>query len=204
MQAETDVSNMATISIPTLPLAKPSLLTDDPEIRRTRRIIMIICSICIVICAIDAIHTYFIDTIGYCLKPNGRSEVIGQYFIAILLYSFALFVAYRYSETGLRVIVWLGIFELFVVAIVIIYLINSVTSSSGSNTFSNEYSTSKPKDNNHYINKPIDSIICILTYIGGFILKLIIVRLAFKLARLIDVKKTLVIKQIQPFVYTIV
>ncbi|CAF3771104.1 unnamed protein product [Rotaria sp. Silwood1] len=84
-----------------IPVSRPLSLTEDPEIQRTRKILLIILSAFSVISTISAISG---NGMSNSMQETRRGTQIGQSLISLLFYGFGIFVAYRYYETGLRVV----------------------------------------------------------------------------------------------------
>ncbi|CAF4383817.1 unnamed protein product [Rotaria socialis] len=61
---------------------------------------------------LGAIASIVSNDVQYGSKYSIRQTGIGQSLISLLLYSFGYLVAYRYSQTGLRVFAWINIFAL--------------------------------------------------------------------------------------------
>ncbi|CAM4895165.1 unnamed protein product [Rotaria socialis] len=171
MQVAQGKDEPATKIIPNLALMKQLQLDGEPEIRRTRRNIAILFGICIVFNVFVLINSMFTNTFYVCLLHNGRYETIA---IGIV-----------------------GIFQLAMLALSIVGLIGLAFMykwlESVSNMYSNEYRSSTDQ----VIRKRMIPIFCIVLYTIDFILMIIMVKLAFKLAGFIGAKKAMTIQQVQ-------
>ncbi|CAF3729854.1 unnamed protein product [Rotaria sp. Silwood1] len=136
--------------------------------------------------------------------PNTRLEEIGEWLIEFFLYAFALFVAYRYSETGLRVFAWLGVINLVLFGFVILILIISGIFGSPKNDSSDKYSTTSRQNIERVNKEPYSPFFCVAIYAVNFILMIIIVKLTFKFSKLIAAKKAYLIQQTQRAIYSII
>ncbi|CAF4083275.1 unnamed protein product, partial [Rotaria sordida] len=159
------------------------------EIRRIRKYLLLIYGIGLVLCIYGLIYSIFSNKIMYCSITNGRLEEIGEFIVAILFFALGLYSASRYSETGLRVMAWLGIIDLIgsVVAIfilVIFSLMNSKSKSSIGISLIDDLENSHAKR-----TKQINPLVIIVIY-------------TFKLTKLISAKKTQAIQQIERVVYS--
>ncbi|CAF1326912.1 unnamed protein product [Rotaria sordida] len=197
MQSVQDTNNVITTTVLNLSVSKQLLLVTDPKIRQLRKILAVIYGICLVVCVFGLINATFSRTIEYCLIPNGYYEEIAEYIIAILFYAIGLFVTFRYSETGLRVIAWISIIELVGIGIAILLLICTDFTDRHAQNSITKYSVANQQDNSRVIIKHMGSLMCTIVYIIAFVFEVIIVILTSKLAKLIGVKKTIAIQQIQ-------
>ncbi|CAF3071517.1 unnamed protein product [Rotaria socialis] len=197
MQVAQGKDEPATKIIPNLALMKQLQLDGEPEIRRTRRNIAILFGICIVFNVFVLINSMFTNTFYVCLLHNGRYETIAVCLCGIFYFGLGLLAACRYSEIGLRVIGIVGIFQLAMLALSIVGLIGLAFMykwlESVSNMYSNEYRSSTDQ----VIRKRMIPIFCIVLYTIDFILMIIMVKLAFKLAGFIGAKKAMTIQQVQ-------
>ncbi|CAF2705403.1 unnamed protein product [Rotaria sp. Silwood2] len=203
MQAEENTNNVAAINIPNWSLSKQTLLNADLEVRRTRKTLVVIGGVCLVLFVCGLIDAIFTSTIRYCLIPNTRLEEIGEFLIEIFLYALTLFCAYRYSETGLRVFAWLGVIELICLGFVILILIPGIFRLPEKNSI-DKYSTTSLQNIERVNKKRYGPFFCACVYITDFILTIIIVKLTFKLSKLIAAKKANLIQQTQRAIYSII
>ncbi|CAF1426482.1 unnamed protein product [Rotaria sordida] len=197
MQPEQGTDKVIITTSPTLPVSKQLLLATDPEIRRTRKILAVIYGICLAVSVFGLIDTIFSRTIEYCLIPNGYYEEIGEYVITILFAAIGLFVTFQYSEIGLRVIAWISIIESVGIGIAILFLICTDFTGRHAQNSITKYSVTNQQDNSHAIPKRMGSFMCTIGHIIAFVFWVIIVKLTFKLAKLIGAKKAIAIQQIQ-------
>ncbi|CAF1111070.1 unnamed protein product [Rotaria magnacalcarata] len=197
MQGAQGKDEPVTKIIPTLALMKQLQLDGDPEIRRTRRNIAILFGIYAVINVFPLINSMFTNTIYMCLLPNSRYEIIGICLSGIFYFGLGLLAACRYSEIGLRVIGIVGIFQLGVLALSILFLIGCAVTITLPESISNTYSDGYRSSMDQMIMKRIPPIACIVVYTIDFIIKIIMVYLTFKLAGFIGAKKAMAIRQVQ-------
>ncbi|CAF1181636.1 unnamed protein product [Rotaria sordida] len=189
MEFEQNNGKVIITNIPNSSLSKQQLITTDLEIRRIRKYLLLIYGIGLVLCIYGLIYSIFSNKIMYCSITNGRLEEIGEFIVAILFFALGLYSASRYSETGLRVMAWLGIIDLIgsVVAIfilVIFSLMNSKSKSSIGISLIDDLENSHAKR-----TKQINPLVIIVIY-------------TFKLTKLISAKKTQAIQQIERVVYS--
>ncbi|UJR07538.1 hypothetical protein I4U23_011826 [Adineta vaga] len=180
-----------------VPGTVPILLTDDREVQRTRKILLIIFGILlglnilsIAVFIINSTTTTSTSTTAsaYYLKQN-RTYTFTQPVLSAIFYALAFYVTYNYHPTGLRVVAWLLIiatvllclsFSLF--SILFIIIISGVP-----------------------IHEQLDSYVTvsgvIITVLGiivavSLVIQIILIKLCFKLARLINANKKVSIPQV--------
>ncbi|CAF1007367.1 unnamed protein product [Rotaria sordida] len=197
MQPEQTTDRVTTPTAPTVSVSKQLLLATDPKIRQIRKILVVIYGIGLVVCMFGLIDAIFSRTIEYCLIPNGYYQEIGEYIIAILSCAIGLFVTFRYSVTGLLVVAWISIIELVGIGIAILFLICTDFTDRHVQNSITKYSVANQKNHGRAIIKHMGSFMCTIVYIIAFVFGVIIVKLPFKLAKLIGAKKTTAIQQIQ-------
>ena len=172
------------VGSPVLSLAK------DPQIKRTRKILLIILGVCFVLSVLGAINGFISTGIT---DTYWQSERYGQSIrsvISVLYFALGYLVAYRYYSIGLRVFAWVCIIDLIISGIafgLIIYLAFTyiaTQSKAGDEQF--EAITGEMK---------IVILFAIIVIIISFILTMVIIKLAFKLATLIENKKSKRIQQ---------
>ncbi|CAF0997331.1 unnamed protein product [Rotaria sordida] len=191
MQYEQGSEKVDMINTPYIPVSRPLLLNEDPEIRRTRKILIIILGVCLALSVVGMINAVSGSEVRHGMQDGRRGVEMGQSVIAILFYSFGIFVAHRYYQTGLRVFAWLGIIELVIFSIIIIVIICfAITATAAANI------TDDDMNKSILIGASVAIFFVIIICIACLILTIIIVKFAFKLARLIDAKRSLTIQQI--------
>ncbi|CAF1525081.1 unnamed protein product, partial [Rotaria magnacalcarata] len=85
------------------PLSQPLLLTEDPEIRRTRKVLLITIGVVLGLSVLGTITTIAANGILYFSKHPLLGPAIVQSPISLILFIFGCLVIYRYSPIGLRV-----------------------------------------------------------------------------------------------------
>ncbi|CAF1333164.1 unnamed protein product [Adineta steineri] len=187
MQFKPETKNMVTMNpayILTIP--KELSLTENYEIQRTRKILLIILGVCLALSVVGTISAISESKLEGDIGVPRRSSQGGHSFISMLYCSFGIIVTYQYSQNGLRVLVCLGIIMLVIMGIVATIILCLAI---GAVAFLNY------TDNNEkqamIIGVSLGAFIFLLTYAVDFILTVIIVKFAFKLTRLIDGNKHL-------------
>ncbi|CAM2726257.1 unnamed protein product [Rotaria socialis] len=92
-------------------------LTEDPEIRRTRKIVLIIVGVCLTVAVLGIINAIAGNEFVNHSKYNSPDAHIGQLLISIVLLSFGYFVVYQYSQRRLQEFDWLKINPLNIVGV---------------------------------------------------------------------------------------
>ncbi|CAF4007127.1 unnamed protein product [Rotaria sordida] len=82
---------------------RPFSLNEDPEIKRTRKILLTILSVFLALSVIGTISAIYENGISNSTQGTQGGVRIGQSLISVLFYGFGIFVAYGYFETGLKV-----------------------------------------------------------------------------------------------------
>ncbi|CAF1316318.1 unnamed protein product [Adineta steineri] len=192
MQFKPETKNMVTMNpayILTIP--KELSLTENYEIQRTRKILLIILGVCLALSVVGTISAISESKLEGDIGVPRRSSQGGHSFISMLYCSFGIIVTYQYSQNGLRVLVCLGIIMLVIMGIVATIILCLAI---GAVAFLNY------TDNNEkqamIIGVSLGAFIFLLTYAVDFILTVIIVKFAFKLARLIDGNKHLTTQRV--------
>ncbi|CAF0965124.1 unnamed protein product [Adineta steineri] len=112
---------------------KPPSLEQQPDVVRTRKIILILIGILLflcIICFIFVFHSLATSDSKKDQSPNSGSQLVSV-FISIIYYCFGLLVTYRYYQTGLLVFAWLGFVTLLsMLAFVIIILVGIIVNTS--------------------------------------------------------------------------
>ncbi|CAF1418733.1 unnamed protein product [Rotaria sp. Silwood1] len=103
MQYKQESEKVGMINTFWMPVSKPISPAEDPEIQRTRKILLIILGVCLTFSIIGTINAISGNEIANRMQATQRGAQIGQSLISIIFYGFGIFVAYRYYETGLRV-----------------------------------------------------------------------------------------------------
>ncbi|CAF1037383.1 unnamed protein product [Adineta steineri] len=187
MQYKPETKNMVTMNpayILTIP--KELSLTENYEIQRTRKILIIILGVCLALSVVGTISAISESKLEGDIGVPRRSSQGGHSFISMLYCSFGIIVTYQYSQNGLRVLVCLGIIMLVIMGIAATIILCLAI---GAVAFLNY------TDNNEkqamIVGVSFGAFIFLLTYAVDFILTVIIVKFAFKLTRLIDGNKHL-------------
>ncbi|CAF1247590.1 unnamed protein product [Rotaria sordida] len=116
---------MVMIDNASVSVVKSLSATNDSKIRRIRKNLLIILSICLGLTGMILITTYFFQTAVFPDSKYGYLYLvvlIGVILILIVFYSFGIFVTSRYHHTGLRVFAWLNIIYLIILGITLIGL----------------------------------------------------------------------------------
>ncbi|CAM2726260.1 unnamed protein product [Rotaria socialis] len=159
---------------PYMPVSQPLSLNEDPEIRRTRKVLLIIVGVCLGLAVLGVV-----------------SSIVGSE-APIIFLSFGCLVAYRYSPTGLKVFAWLNVVGLVILGIGVIVCIFF-------GFVSLTVVASAANDRGQGIQVGVSIMVLLfvtIILIAAFILQIVIMKLAFKLARLIEAKKSLPHQQI--------
>jgi hypothetical protein len=193
MQYNQDTDKVAMMNSSYITVPKPLLLTEDREVQRTRKILIIILGVCLGLCVVALVSMVFGSALTTEMNGTQRSIKVGQAIIAILFYGFGIFVARRYSAIGLRVFAWLNIIELVAMGIGIVLLVFvMIMGVSVINYAAVVYGQMKDL----LVGATEGTFIfTIIIYIAAFVLLVIIVKLTFKLARAIDANQRLIIQQ---------
>ncbi|CAF3522470.1 unnamed protein product [Rotaria socialis] len=192
MQYAQENEKVATIASSGIMISQPLPLNKDLEIRLTRIILLIMLGVSIgaaVLGVLGAIASIASNDVQYGSKYSIRQTGIGQSLISLLLYSFGYLVAYRYSQTGLRVFAWINIFALasagigLVVRMIFGFLVLTTPTST---------------DHGQLILASLSVFLffVVIIIIACFVYQIVIIKHAFKLARLIEAKKSLFFQQI--------
>ncbi|CAF4241522.1 unnamed protein product, partial [Adineta steineri] len=80
------------------PTIKPLERVNDPQLQRSRRVLLIMLGICLGLCLIIV----FVAIVNYTENSQTNTSVVGP-IVLIALYGFGLLVSYDYSGKGLRV-----------------------------------------------------------------------------------------------------
>ncbi|CAF3725010.1 unnamed protein product [Rotaria sp. Silwood1] len=91
-----------------MPVPQLLLLTGDLKIQRTRRVLLIILGILLAPSLVSTITVIYGNRIGDGIKKTHGGMQFGQSLISVLFYGFGIFVAYRYYETGLRMVCFIS------------------------------------------------------------------------------------------------
>ncbi|CAF2361054.1 unnamed protein product [Rotaria sp. Silwood2] len=170
----TDVSIVLNIS---------SSLLHDPVVNRTRKILLILIGILLVlglIYFIFILHSYAAKNSLQSQLPNNSAQLV-SILIYIVYYSFGLLVTYRYYQTGLLVFAWLGsVSLLLILAIAMVILIGIIVATSRLG----------------FVKGIIVAIIFIIIFLTALLLQIFTVRYAFVLSKLLKNTKRLTTEQI--------
>ncbi|CAF1605411.1 unnamed protein product [Rotaria sordida] len=191
MQGGQTNEKMVTVDVPNIAVPIKLALLKDHQIQRTRRTFSVILGVLIGLGVFATIVSFYGSNNDICLLTPRRVPKTIEYLMSIIFCIFGFHVAHRYSTIGLRVFAWLIIFELVIDGIMIIVFFHiGATASHARN--SNVYRQSEARISYTSPN----AFLCALIYIFDFIFDIIIVRLAFKLAKLIEIRKSSIIQQI--------
>ncbi|CAF3127688.1 unnamed protein product [Rotaria socialis] len=169
----------------TLPVSKPFSLTEDPEIKRARKILGIILGVLIVLTVLSTIGSIAGNGVANNSEYSSRGVEIGQSLISVVFFSFGYFVVHRYSKIGLLVFAWLNIIGLVIDGILVVLLFVA-----GLTSVTNGSSVNNSQTNGMLVGGSTAFFVEIVIIIAAFILQIVIVKFAFKLARLIEAKKS--------------
>ncbi|CAF1625958.1 unnamed protein product [Rotaria magnacalcarata] len=160
-------------------------ITDDPEIRRTRRILLITFGVLLVLAALGTVSSIAGNRITNNSKYSSDGVEIGRSLISVVFFSFGYLVAHRYSKIGLLVFAWLSIIGLVIGGIVVVQLlIVGLTFSTNARSINNS------QTNGMLVGASTVFFVVIVIFVVASIIQIVIVRFAFKLAKLIEVKKS--------------
>ncbi|CAF1509654.1 unnamed protein product, partial [Adineta steineri] len=98
MQHELGTENVVMMNNSDVSTTRPLELVKDPQLQRSRKILLIILSICLGLCLIGT----FAEIVNYAGNSKKITDVVGS-IASIAYYGFGLWVSYKYSEIGLRV-----------------------------------------------------------------------------------------------------
>ncbi|CAF3362693.1 unnamed protein product [Rotaria socialis] len=167
-----------------LPSSKWSLLKADPQIKQTQNNLQILISVLLTLSVIGTILTIVDSLAGYDRNISLRVASMVRPLLALILHGFGFSVTYRYNELGLLAFAWLILIGLFLLGMrlefLLVSLIVSAFSSTGEDARYRLVST----------GESIASFFAALIYVVVFILTIIVPILAFKLAKLIRMKKS--------------
>ncbi|CAF2862858.1 unnamed protein product [Rotaria sp. Silwood2] len=181
---------MVITSVSNIPISQSLSLVGDPEIQRIRKFLLIAIAILLAFSLVSIITVISGKRIEDGIKEIHGGVQFGQSIILLFFYIFGIFVVYRYYETGLRVFGWLGTIIMIIMAILIVVLLFVGIAASAT----------KDLDNDNDNKNPMTAVsmgifVTVLSSIARLILTIIIIIFAFKLAKLIDVKRSLAIQQ---------
>ncbi|CAF2082217.1 unnamed protein product [Rotaria magnacalcarata] len=171
---------------PIQPPVKSISLTADPQIQKTRKILLIVLGVLVVLSAIITIAEICNTTIGedsVHRPPRGVSIV--QALVLHLFYSFGFFFTYRCHKLSLQVFAGLNVVLLFNFGIGFVGLLVSTIILA----FSNSDERNIYIYENRNINVPVAICVSILTITAALVFTIWIVMLSFKLAKLIGMEQ---------------
>ncbi|UJR07533.1 hypothetical protein I4U23_011821 [Adineta vaga] len=167
----------------------PIPLTEDREVQRTRKILLVIFSVFLALHVFSMITFIFhkvssssTSTIYAATKSSNRQLL--QTILGLFFYSFAYYVTHKYHSIGLRVVAWLVIISAVLFCIIIgIIAFMFIIMMTG---------VQLPEYLKYYyaFGGILITFIVVVSNIV-LIIHVIIVKLSFNLARLIDAKKNL-------------
>ncbi|CAF3127617.1 unnamed protein product [Rotaria socialis] len=188
MQYEQGSEKVVPMASPYKSVSQPLSLAEDFEIRRTRKILLIMLGVCLGLAVIGAAGAigaiaghYITNSTEY---TTYRASIV-QSFSSIVFFGFGYLVTHRYSRIGLQVFAWISIIELVIVGIALVLLV----------VFSLVFLTITNSTHNYnswdiMVPLSIFVYIMIVFVIAACILRIVIVKFAFKLARLIETRKS--------------
>ncbi|CAF4334185.1 unnamed protein product, partial [Rotaria magnacalcarata] len=103
MQYAQDNEKFVAMGSPYMPVSQLLSLTDDPEIRRTRKNLRILLGVLLVLAVLGTISSIAGVGITNNSKYSSRGAEISQSIISVVFLSFGYLVVHRYSNIGLRV-----------------------------------------------------------------------------------------------------
>ncbi|CAF2097101.1 unnamed protein product [Rotaria magnacalcarata] len=181
MKHEQGSEQVAMIEDQSMPRVKPLSPTEDPQIQRIRKILLIILGIFIALSVIRTIVTFIYAYIGS--RPQDAALIV-PVFLTLLLEAFGFFATYKYHELGLRVFAWLTVISLSLSGIGLViglcFLVDHIFSNSGRGAQYRHVS--------YELSMYVYFSICV--WIVPFIVAIIVTVLVFKLAKLIRMKKS--------------
>ncbi|CAF3127670.1 unnamed protein product [Rotaria socialis] len=170
---------------PYMPVSQLLSLNDDPEIRRTRKILLVILGVLFVLAVLGTIGSIAGNGVTNNFGYSSRGVQIGRSLISVVFLSFGYLVAHRYSKIGLLVFAWLNIIGLVIsgIAVMLLFVLGLVS-------LTNPSSVNNTQAYGILIGESIVFFVVIVIIIAAFILQTVIVKFAFKLARLIEANKS--------------
>ncbi|CAF1394666.1 unnamed protein product [Adineta ricciae] len=190
MQYKEDVEKVAMMNSPTLLSPRPLGLKDNDEVQRTRKFLLIILGVCLALSVASAVSAIPGSSYESETGTTRRSSQVGENFVAILFYTFGIVVAYNYYQTGLRVFAYLGVIILgFAGIAAVIFLFLGISalvavSQSGKGQYG------------FLLGASIGAFLFVILLVANVILTVIIVKFAFKLARLIEASERLAVQPV--------
>ncbi|CAF0892066.1 unnamed protein product [Adineta ricciae] len=190
MQYKQDVEKVAMMNSPTLLSPRPLGLKDNEEVQRTRKILLIILGVCLALSVASALSSIPESSYESEAGRTRRSSQVGENLVAALFYTFGILAAYNYYQTGLRVFAYLGVIILsFVGIVVVICLFLGISALAVGSQFDKE-------QRGFLLGASIGVFFFVVLLAANVILTVIIVKYAFKLARLIDASERLAVQPV--------
>ncbi|CAF3229750.1 unnamed protein product [Rotaria socialis] len=168
----------------------PLSLTEDPQIQRFRKYLLILLGVFLAPCLITTIML-ILTQVSSSNDQVGTGTRLSSSVVSVIFYSFGILVAYRYSTTGLRVFAWLSIVLTILAGFgisIFLFLVKAISASSSD--------TGNNKSSGFIVAGSIGIIIDVIIFTAAFGLTILIIVLAFKLSRLIAAKTSLATQQI--------
>ncbi|UJR25854.1 hypothetical protein I4U23_007204 [Adineta vaga] len=162
---------------------KPPSLEQQPEVVRTRKILLILIGILLILCFINftfIIHSFTTSSSSKDQSPNSSSQLV-CILMSFIYYGFGLLVTYRYYQTGLLVFAWLGLISLLLMLVIVIVILIGIIITTSHLGFAKGI---------------IVGIIFIVLCLTASLLQIFAVRYAFSLSKLLKSTKRLTIEQI--------
>ncbi|UJR32872.1 hypothetical protein I4U23_020333 [Adineta vaga] len=127
MQSTSNIKNVDTNNVTYAPVRNQRLLTDDPQVKQTRKRLIGVIIVCLTLTIIGLARELFKSNYQAYKLDTNPNLYFGLTFIIILLYGFGIFVAYKYSIMGLRVYAGLNIIHLIYTVIATVVGIVMIT-----------------------------------------------------------------------------
>ncbi|CAF0898166.1 unnamed protein product [Rotaria sordida] len=198
MQPEQETAHVVITNVSNMFAPQSLSLDNDPKIQRIRKILSITIGILFAFFIVGMISAIFGHGIGNGIKETSHGAQVGQSLILVFFYTFGLFVTYRYSATGLRVFAWLDIISVSMLITGILSVLFLDFSPSTTKKLAYD------RDRKDFINDQSSSIYIVIPgAIAVGALDIVIIKYAFQLAKLIDIKKSLAIRQAHRILYSI-
>ncbi|CAM4987701.1 unnamed protein product [Rotaria socialis] len=104
MHTAQEKDNAVLIDSPCMPASQPLSLTDDPEIRRTLKILLILLSGILVLAVLATVGSVAGNGVTNNSEYSSRGVEISRSLIPVVFLSFVYLVAHRYSKIALLVV----------------------------------------------------------------------------------------------------
>ncbi|CAF1357293.1 unnamed protein product [Adineta ricciae] len=162
-----------------------SVPIDRSEIKQTRCILLTIISISFGLAIIHTIYSFAWFACDNSPKQSQQDESLLISLLSLLFFGFGLYVTHNYCRLGLYMFAWSGIAVLIGSGVCILHLIVGIM------TLVPVYHATNNKD--FVINTLMLLLMIAVLHLSAFVVTLIVIKLAFKLAKLIDANENLII-----------